>query len=82
MKNYGLFDGEYVASQWKDEELTPREVEILRLIADGCDNKEIADRSFISLSTVKTHTAHIFRKLNAKTRLNAVLNAREAGFLK
>lgn len=45
-----------------------REREILRCISEGCSNKQIADRLFISVSTVKTHVYHIFRKLKVETR--------------
>jgi LuxR family maltose regulon positive regulatory protein len=57
-------------------DLTLREMEILKLIAAGYSNKEIADRSFISLDTVKTHVRHIFEKLDVNTRLQAMLRAK------
>ena len=57
-------------------DLTLREMEILKLIGAGYSNKEIADRSFISLDTVKTHVRHIFEKLDVKTRLQATLRAK------
>jgi LuxR family transcriptional regulator, maltose regulon positive regulatory protein len=57
--------------------LTPREQEVLRLLARGMTNVEIAESLFISQSTTKVHVHHILEKLNAKTRLQAALRARE-----
>jgi LuxR family maltose regulon positive regulatory protein len=59
------------------EYLTPREAEILSLIADGYSNKEIADKLFVSVSTVKKHINHIYGKLNVKTRIQAALRAKQ-----
>ena len=53
--------------------LTPRETEIITLIAEGHKNKTIADRLFISEHTVKFHVQNIFKKLNVKNRLEAAL---------
>jgi DNA-binding NarL/FixJ family response regulator len=55
--------------------LTPREQEVLRLLATGRTNKEIAQDHFISEKTVKTHVNNIFKKLNVTRRLQAVLYA-------
>jgi len=55
-----------------DQSLTPREVEILSLMAEGLGNKEIAWRLSISGHTVKFHVASIFSKLHAATRTEAV----------
>ena len=52
--------------------ITPRESEILGLIATGLSNREIADRLFISENTVKTHSSRLFDKLGAKRRTQAV----------
>ena len=49
-------------------ELTLRELDVAELVAEGQTNQEIADRLFISVSTVKVHIRHIFKKLNARTR--------------
>ena len=57
------------------ETLTTREHQILALIGQGKSNKDIALELGIALSTVKNHARHIFAKLNASTRLQAVLNA-------
>jgi len=59
------------------EYLTPREVELLTLMADGYSNTEIAEKIFVSLSTVKKHINHIFGKLNVRTRTQAVLRAKQ-----
>jgi DNA-binding NarL/FixJ family response regulator len=52
--------------------ITPRELEILGLIADGLSNREIAERLFVSENTVKTHSARLFDKMGAKRRTQAV----------
>ncbi|MBF0353316.1 MAG: hypothetical protein HQM11_19975 [SAR324 cluster bacterium] len=57
--------------------LSQREYEILRLMADGEDNKSIAARLFVELSTIKTHIKHIFNKLNVHSRTQALAKARE-----
>ena len=55
--------------------LTPREAEVLRLMAQGLGNGEIARRLFISEKTVKVHVSHIFEKLGVERRVQAVLAA-------
>lgn len=60
-------------------ELTPRECEVLDLIAKGLTNDEIADRLFISPKTVRNHITHIFSKLQVNSRSKAIVLAREAG---
>ena len=54
------------------DDLTRRESEVLALLAEGLSNKEIAEKLFISPSTVKTHVKHISKKLNVKRHLEAV----------
>ena len=61
--------------------LTPRELEILTLIAHGLSNREIAEKLFVSENTVKTHSANLFSKLNARRRTQAVQIAKEAGVI-
>ena len=61
--------------------ITPREHEILTLIAAGLSNREIAERLFVSENTVKTHSSRLFDKLNAKRRTQAVQIAKQAGLI-
>lgn len=63
------------------DELTDREREVLVEIARGLSNQEIADKLFISLSTVKTHVAHILAKINARDRVQAVVFAYDNGLV-
>jgi LuxR family maltose regulon positive regulatory protein len=63
------------------EPLTERELEVLRLIAQGLSNREIGERLFLALSTVKGHARIIFDKLQVKSRTEAVARARELGLL-
>jgi DNA-binding NarL/FixJ family response regulator len=61
------------------ESLTERETDVLRLMARGLGNQEIAAKLFVSEATVKTHVAHILDKLHAGNRVQAVVAAYEAG---
>jgi LuxR family maltose regulon positive regulatory protein len=61
--------------------LSARELEVLRLIAQGLSNREISERLFLALSTVKGHSRIIFDKLQVKRRTEAVARARELGLL-
>jgi LuxR family maltose regulon positive regulatory protein len=63
------------------EPLTERELEVLRLIAQGLSNREIGERLFLALSTVKGHTRLIFDKLQVQRRTEAVARARALGLL-
>ena len=63
------------------EQLSAREAQVLQLVAEGLPNKEIAERLFISLHTVKTHLRHMLRKLDARSRTQAVSRARELHLL-
>jgi DNA-binding CsgD family transcriptional regulator len=63
------------------EPLSSRELEVLRHLAAGRTNAEIAKVLFIAPGTVKAHLNHIFRKLEAASRLQAVAHARAAGLL-
>lgn len=63
------------------ETLSERELDVLRLIAKGCANKEIAAQLHITNSTVKTHIASIFQKLNTSDRTEAVTQALKKGII-
>ncbi|NMB58008.1 MAG: response regulator transcription factor [Chloroflexi bacterium] len=63
------------------EPLSPREMEVLELIARGLSNREIGERLFLALSTVKGHSRVIFDKLQVQRRTEAVAKARELGLL-
>jgi DNA-binding NarL/FixJ family response regulator len=62
--------------------LSARELDVLRLIADGLSNQEIADEILVSLNTVKTHVKTIFSKLNVGSRTQAIAHARAMGLIK
>lgn len=64
-----------------DESLSERELEVLRLLASGRSNKEIAGDLFLALGTVKNHTSNAYRKLGAANRAEAVARARRLGLL-
>jgi DNA-binding NarL/FixJ family response regulator len=59
----------------KENELTQREYEVIALIADGLNNKDIAERLYISEKTVKNHVSNIFRKINVSDRTQAAIYA-------
>jgi DNA-binding CsgD family transcriptional regulator len=73
--------GHYVATEAIQEPLTPREIEVLELLAEGLPNKGIAARLGISDQTVKFHVAAIMGKLDASNRTDAVRRAVRQGLV-
>ena len=65
----------------KDLGITPREHEILGLIAQGLSNREIGEKLFVSENTVKTHSSRLFDKLGVSRRVQAVQKAKELGLI-
>jgi ATP/maltotriose-dependent transcriptional regulator MalT len=63
------------------ETLSPREVEVLRLVADGATNQAAARQLLISETTIKTHLLHIYTKLGVRDRASAVAAAYKRGLL-
>jgi DNA-binding NarL/FixJ family response regulator len=61
--------------------LTKRELEVLKLVASGLSNAEIAQQLYVSDATVKTHVARVFTKLNVRDRAQAVIAAYESGLV-
>lgn len=69
------------AERLRELGVTPREREILELIAKGMSNREIAEKLFVSENTVKTHSSRLFEKLGAKRRTQAVQLGKELGLI-
>lgn len=63
--------------QLKKTGISNREYEVLELMSAGLSNQEIAEKLFVSLSTIKTHTANLFVKLNVKRRTQAIQRAKQ-----
>ncbi|MFI6908782.1 response regulator transcription factor [Nonomuraea sp. NPDC050394] len=64
-----------------NEPLSERELEVVRLVAGGCANQEVAAELFVSLPTVKTHVASIFAELGARNRVGVAAWAWESGVM-
>jgi DNA-binding CsgD family transcriptional regulator len=69
------------AERLRELGVTPREREILELMASGMSNREIAEKLFVSENTVKTHSSRLFDKLGAKRRTQAVQMGKEFGLI-
>jgi NarL family two-component system response regulator LiaR len=61
--------------------ISKREYEVLELMARGFSNQEIADKLFVSLNTIKTHSSNLFLKLEAKRRTQAIQKAKELNLI-
>jgi LuxR family maltose regulon positive regulatory protein len=61
--------------------LTPRELDVLRCLAQGASNQAIAEELFITINSVKKHTGNIYRKLDASSRTQAIARGRELGLI-
>ena len=75
--------GPFVFNQTKAGELTltPREIEVLGLMAEGLSNREMAERLFVSENTIKTHCSRVFDKLGAGRRTQAVQIGKQHGLI-
>jgi DNA-binding NarL/FixJ family response regulator len=71
----------HLAEHMSDEDLSPREIEVLRRVAEGNRNRDIAELLFISEETVKVHIKHIMDKLGAKDRTQAISIAARRGII-
>lgn len=81
---YGAADSELSATAETEsmvEALTPREMELLKMIADGLSNQDIADALVVSLGTVKWHLNNLYAKLEAGSRTQALVRARKRGLI-
>jgi DNA-binding NarL/FixJ family response regulator len=81
LSNPGSFTSNLTVDQPFDFDLTPREIEVLYLLAEGASNLDISQKLFISISTVKTHISALLRKLQCTNRTTAAKIARDNGFL-
>ncbi len=69
------------AAEIENLSISKRELEVLSLMAEGLSNKEIAEKLFVSLNTVKTHSSKLFEKLEVKRRTQAVEKAKKSGII-
>ena len=81
LSNPGSFTSSLTTDQSPDFDLTPRDIEVLYLLAEGASNLEISSKLYISISTVKTHISALMRKLQCTNRTAAAKIARDNGFL-
>ncbi len=71
----------YAPTKTEDFYLSERELEVLELIVNGCENQEIADSLFISIQTVRNHIRHIYEKLHVHSKSQAVAKAIKEGIV-
>jgi two-component system, NarL family, response regulator DesR len=78
-----VVDAQLAFAAWETEDcpLTSREIEVLRMAADGADAVEIGSRLFLSAGTVRNYLTTIVGKLNARNRIDAIRVARDAGWV-
>jgi DNA-binding NarL/FixJ family response regulator len=81
LSNQGSFTSKLNVDRSPRFDLTPREVEVLYLLAEGASNLDISLKLYVSVSTVKTHISSLMRKLQCSNRTAAAKIAREYGFL-
>lgn len=81
VRTKGIFEALGTASQQKEQALTKRELEVLRLLFEGLTARQIAKRLGLSERTVNTHVANVYRKLGASNRIEAIRIAMRMGML-
>jgi len=74
-------DEEAVARELARLDMSRRELEVLELMAQGLSNQEIAEKLFVSLNTIKTHTSRLFEKMDVKRRTQAVEKAKRLNLI-
>lgn len=77
VKEFSEAELQKIEKQIQQLGISSREMEVLQLMAQGLSNQEIADRIFLSLATVKTHSSKLFEKLDVKRRTQAIEKARQ-----
>ena len=75
------FEIEQLKPNVLDDPLTDREMEVLGQLAFGLKNKEIAEKLFISVGTIKTHVLKIYNKLDVRNRTEAITKAKDLGII-
>nr|WP_246202731.1 response regulator transcription factor [Fulvivirga lutimaris] len=89
LRKYIITQNSYLKDEFAPNErkiqllqISSREMEVLNVMAEGLSNVEIADKLFVSESTVKTHVSNLLSKLDAKRRTEAIKKAKEYGIIK
>lgn len=82
-KEISVRSADFIANEEVMNELgiSKRELEVLQLMAEGLSNQEIAEKLFVSLNTIKTHTSNLFEKLDVKRRTQAVEKAKRLNLI-